>query len=416
MSSFVPTSVEAPAAAPPSISRRDSAIYSLVEGRYSDGISLCAAELYSAADGETWLGDIIVAAMELDDLTLAANLAGLLAEKRFRSKWWPQATPAETIPDLDVNLSLPKLRHDAAQLRFLRRAGLLDQSFDPIIETFTNTADQLSSLGNNGRVALTGDYPAALRDVYGRIVRVTPAMRLTRALSDSWSRDEVQRQYREARPGVVVVDNFLTEEALASIRRFCTESTIWLRNRYADGRLGSLFFGGFNCPLLLQIAEDLRRQLPELIGSRHPLRQLWGFKNTCPLPVNSAIHADFAAVNVNFWITPDSANLNESSGGLVVYDLEAPISWDFEMYNERPDIIRELLASQKPDVFRIPYRHNRAIIFDSDLFHATEAVNFSPEYENHRINITLLYGDRANDHLYPPGNPPSVSAALRTRL
>ena len=28
-------------------------------------------------------------------------------------------------------------------------------------------------------------------------------------------------------------------------------------------------------------------------------------------------HADFAAINVNFWITPRSANLNKSSGGLV---------------------------------------------------------------------------------------------------
>jgi hypothetical protein len=32
----------------------------------------------------------------------------------------------------------------------------------------------------------------------------------------------------------------------------------------------------------------------------------------------------FAAVNVNFWITPDDANLDEKSRGLVVYDVDAP--------------------------------------------------------------------------------------------
>jgi hypothetical protein len=28
------------------------------------------------------------------------------------------------------------------------------------------------------------------------------------------------------------------------------------------------------------------------------------------------IHADFAAINVNFWITPDDANLDPKSGGI----------------------------------------------------------------------------------------------------
>ncbi len=42
----------------------------------------------------------------------------------------------------------------------------------------------------------------------------------------------------------------------------------------------------------------------------------------------------------------------------------------------------------------IPYRYNRAIIFDSDLFHTTPALRFRSGYENRRINVTLLYGDR----------------------
>jgi hypothetical protein len=31
------------------------------------------------------------------------------------------------------------------------------------------------------------------------------------------------------------------------------------------------------------------------------------------------VHADSAAVNVNIWITDDEANLDQNSGGLVVY-------------------------------------------------------------------------------------------------
>ena len=31
----------------------------------------------------------------------------------------------------------------------------------------------------------------------------------------------------------------------------------------------------------------------------------------------------------NFWITPDEANLDPQGGGLEVWDVEAPLDWDF---------------------------------------------------------------------------------------
>jgi hypothetical protein len=34
------------------------------------------------------------------------------------------------------------------------------------------------------------------------------------------------------------------------------------------------------------------------------------------------------------------------------------------------------------------------VIFDSNLFHATDRIAFRPGYTNRRINITLLYGRR----------------------
>jgi hypothetical protein len=44
---------------------------------------------------------------------------------------------------------------------------------------------------------------------------------------------------------------------------------------------------------------------------------------------------------------------------------------------------------------RVPYRANRAVIFDSDLFHATDRPLFREGYLNRRVNVTLLYGGRA---------------------
>ena len=43
---------------------------------------------------------------------------------------------------------------------------------------------------------------------------------------------------------------------------------------------------------------------------------------------------------------------------------------------------------------RIHHRCNRALIFNSTLFHETDQIVFRPDYVNRRINITLLYGIR----------------------
>jgi hypothetical protein len=212
-----------------------------------------------------------------------------------------------------------------------------------------------------------------------------------RAVNPDASLGEIAAQWQSSRPQIAVIDNLLTDEALARLRRFCWGSTIW-RKVYRNGYLGAMPEHGFACPLLAQIADELRGSYPAILG-RHPLLQLWGFKYDSRLSgIN--IHADFAAVNVNFWITPDDANLDPKSGGLVVWDAPAPSGWDFAKYNDDVPAAREFLAQAGARPVTIPYRANRAVIFDSDLFHETDRIAFKEGYLNRRINITLLYGRR----------------------
>jgi hypothetical protein len=51
----------------------------------------------------------------------------------------------------------------------------------------------------------------------------------------------------------------------------------------------------------------------------------------------------------------------------------------------------------------VPHRANRAVIFDSDLFHETDAPTFKEGYLNRRINVTLLYGRREERPAALPG-------------
>jgi hypothetical protein len=375
-------------------------LVSLVHGRW-DGAArdLMIAELDSGQDGVEWITDLTVYVMESGNLALAGELAGILAAAQWGSRHRPLRFADGTAHDPpphppEFRVSASKLQHDAAQFRLLRRRDRVGPEFDALADEYERLAVELPA---DKRVPLPDEWDRRIGHVYNRIVYVADEPRVAEALGP-WDRAGVEAEYLNHPPGVVIVDDFLSPDALAGLRRFCAESTVWSSNKYAAGRLGSLFFNGFNCPLLVQIADEVRAAFPTMIGQRHPLTQLWGFKNGARLPADASVHADFAAVNVNFWITPESANLDPDSGGLVVYDVGAPLSWGFADYNESPQRIREYLNAQRPRSATIPYRANRAIIFNSDLFHGTAGLHFRPDYESRRVNITMLFGRRHADN------------------
>ena len=202
---------------------------------------------------------------------------------------------------------------------------------------------------------------------------------------------ETSEQWFTQKPQIAVIDDLLTPEALEGLRRFCLEEPVW-RSSYHNGYLGAFPEAGFACPLLGQIADELRNTFPGIFRD-HTLNYMWGFKYDSKLS-GIAIHADRAAVNVNFWITPDEANLDPESGGLVIWDVAAPLDWNFAKFNADNDAIRDFLARHGSRPTRVPHRQNRAVIFDSDLFHETDTIRFKDGYLNRRINVTMLYGRR----------------------
>ncbi len=255
-------------------------------------------------------------------------------------------------------MSPHKLLHDAEQ-----RAYLAEQTGQ------TADCEMLLHRGDGGRVA-------------GAAINPDPE-------------GAISRRWISSNPQIVVIDDFLTPNAFEKLRRFCLDSRVWERS-YDGGYLGALPEQGFACPLLAQVAEELRSVYPGILAD-HPLHYLWGFKYDSNHS-GIALHADKAAVNVNFWLTPDEANLDPQSGGLVVWDAAAPQDWDFRRYNGDTQACRDFLQRKGAKPVTIPYRCNRAVIFDSDLFHETDAIRFKDGYLNRRINITLLYGRRTAEN------------------
>jgi Tfp pilus assembly protein PilF len=277
-----------------------------------------------------------------------------------------------------------KLAHDAEQFLYLSQRTRDRLRFELLARNYGAVAQQISAEVTplwQAQLDVLGDYntPIHLRaapEVAGGAVRERPG------------RDALTEDFAER--GAIFVDDLLTPPALDSLRRFLLESTIWHDFSHIGGFVASYLEDGLACPLLLQIADELRRAFPGILGA-YSLRQAWAFKG---LKAEAAVdvHADDAVVSVNFWVTPTEANRNPGRGGLVVNLVPPPPDWEIRDYDADQQRIVTFLEQNAGNSLIVPYRQNRAVLFRSRRFHHSDSPEFAAGYENHRINLTMLYG------------------------
>ncbi len=209
---------------------------------------------------------------------------------------------------------------------------------------------------------------------------VNPA-NATAALADRW---------QAAAPPFLVIDDFLTPVALEKLRAYCAGSTIWHRV-YEAGYIGATLEDGLAAPLMAQIAEEIAMLFPAIFDA-HPFRYAGAFKYDSAAAKGTNTHADFSAINVNFYITPDEANLDPASGGLEIWDVVLPDEATMRRINSDEAEARAFLERSGAARTIVPHRANRAIFFRSGLVHRTDRYVFAEGYLNQRINVSLLYG------------------------
>ena len=280
-----------------------------------------------------------------------------------------------------------KLEHDAEQFVYLSQRTRDRLRFEMMARSYRTIAEQLSGEAT----ALSDAQLEVLGDDYNTPIHLRAAPEVAGAAVNARA-DRVALTAKFEKEGVVAVDDVLTQQALDSLRRFLLESTIWHDFSHIEGFVASYLEDGLACPLVLQIADELRSAFADILGA-HPLSQAWVFK---ALKAQAAVdvHADDAAVSVNFWVTPTQANLDPGHGGLVVCRAPPPADWQIKDYESDRKRIVTFLAQRADDSLAMPYRQNRAVLFRSRLFHHSDSPKFAPGYDNRRINLTLLYGAR----------------------
>lgn len=82
----------------------------------------------------------------------------------------------------------------------------------------------------------------------------------------------LEEEYLSGDPCILAVDDFLTPAALAAVREWLLEGTMW--HQLKESYLGAYLEDGLASPLTLQMGNELRRRMPRVFG-QHDLKTMW---------------------------------------------------------------------------------------------------------------------------------------------
>ena len=297
-----------------------------------------------------------------------------------------------------INKSIPlfRLKHDVQQAKYLSSKNYNVDGIDKFQKIGSEILYRKENKENknnfNKKILLNESEINALLPFYKSNLIYKPKVLSQNYINPNKNWLEVEKEYFNNSKQIIFIDDFLSEETAKELREFCLISKVW-HKEYYNPFLGAFADNGFISQIHLQIAKDLQIKLPKLFGP-HNLGTLWGYKYDSTLGKGINVHADFAIHNLNFWITPDEFNNNKKSGGLKVYDVPAPNNWTYKDYNAKTDKIYKFLKDNNANFTNVPYKFNRAVLFNSAYFHETDEIDFKDEYEGRRINMTYLFGRR----------------------
>jgi hypothetical protein len=290
-----------------------------------------------------------------------------------------------------------KLRHDAEQWRHLVERGDLPERFSELAREAEALADTLAADEIVDLARRDPPVSPGLRAAFNRLHYLAPALEIAGgALNPRLPVAEIQRSYAEDGLLAARIDDLLKPEAHVALLRFCRESTIWFQTRFAR-EVGGRFAEGLCCPLILQIAADLQRALPDILNGL-TLRTVFGYMyyqdgEPGHLHADQGLVGDRRTVTLNFWLTSQDANAEPERGGLWICDKQAPAAY-FHATDDakRGKILEGLVADPATRWDYVPYAGNRAMLFRADVLHKSDRIRFKGGLENRRISLTFIFG------------------------
>src|SRR5262249_40528173 len=204
-------------------------------------------------------------------------------------------------------------------------------------------------------VTLSDAQADIIGEDYNTAIHTRSAPELARStLGERADRDMLTDQLHDR--GAVSFDDLLSPAALAGLKQYLLESTIWHDFDHIGGFVASYLEDGLACPLLLQIVAEIRAAFPPLLDS-HPLSparpyQVW------PRSGVSHAHAEDQAASANSWVPPSAAHRNPAHGGMLVCCGPPPPGWEVTDYHADQERVVTFLGQNVGNSLAVPYREN----------------------------------------------------------
>lgn len=286
-------------------------------------------------------------------------------------------------------MSRTKLQQDMEQLEYLRDRDRLPREHHHLLDAYKAFAARHA--GSSDRtVMLEVPRDDRIAPYFNRLVIDAPEPAIPGgALNPDLDLHAIESAFHTSEMGFTHFDSLLNDEALAALQRYCLEPSIWFEMKF-HSEVGSSLCNGFCCPLLLQIAADIRAAFPSVFGE-HLFATCWTYKYFQD-ESDGHIHADNGAASLNLWVTPDESNLEIDAGGLVLWNKSVPDSYFDASGEEMVEMSQELIAQPDAKPGYVSYGCNRAMMFRSNVLHKTHRLKFKDAYPHRRVSITFLYG------------------------
>ncbi|MGH8106031.1 MAG: hypothetical protein ACREO2_06920, partial [Arenimonas sp.] len=168
---------------------------------------------------------------ELGDLRKAAIDFDFATSKRFEAN-------TNALSNLKEHrfLTRAKIEHDIEQFDYL--AGLLkDTKFSDLALRYREILDELPQVDRTDIMPIPNELFAGMQPHFNRLLHLQACNFSGTALSESLDTDAIENDYFARSPGITWIDNLLSAEALAALRRYCLESTLWFDFNHPDGYL-----------------------------------------------------------------------------------------------------------------------------------------------------------------------------------
>jgi hypothetical protein len=196
-----------------------------------------------------------------------------------------------------------------------------------------------------------------------------------------------EQSFRSSAPfDFVVLDDFLDDGLCRSLHGELVGHWGWRQKNNLSPHLHNDMPKVAVVPL---VAEALRAGLPTVIGDLD-LVFWWAImyhRNT-----GGTAHSDHGAVTLNLWLTPDECNLDSETGGLVLFDVKRTPDMAVHEFSAPPYCVDYMTQRTRGERIVVPYRCNRAVVFDSTTFHQPQAMSFDPASAwTYRMGLTLTF-------------------------